>query len=89
MKKNKHPTEIPGYEGNLFKLVDFIVGELRFDEVKKLHQLLSERYLLESKKEEDLGHIKASGELLEASKTEGLTEKAIERLWIICKPYTK
>ena len=89
MKKNKHPTEIPGYEGRMNELVDFIVGKLRFDKGQEFHELLSKRYFLESEKEKEIGHPKAQKELLEISKSEKLTTEGLKKLWAICERYTE
>ncbi len=89
MKKNKHPLEVPGYEGRLDELVDFIVGKLRYDRTLEFHQLLSKRYQFESQRELDIGHPKASEILSEISLAEDQTTEKLGKLWAICKPHTE
>jgi hypothetical protein len=89
MKKNKHPTEIPGYEGRLDELVDFIVGKLRYDRVEEFHQLMSARYSFEAKKETRLFHPKATKRLRRLSKSERVSAKHAQALWKVCKPFTE
>ena len=89
MGKNKHPLEVPGYEGRLDELVDFIVGKLRYDRTLEFHQLLSKRYQFESQRELDIGHPKAAEILLDISLAEEQTTEMLGQLWVICEPRTE
>ena len=87
--KKIHATEIPHYEGNMEKLVEFLVGELRYDKLVKFHELLAKRYLLEAINEFARDRSNLSVALVKVSKSETDTATHMEEVWKICEPFTK
>lgn len=89
MEKKVHPTEIPGYEGRMAELVDFIVGELRYDQVVEFHALLARRYFKEAKRERERGRRVLAWQLEKMGISEHQAAETMLRVWDICRPHTK
>lgn len=89
MKNNKHPIEIKYYEGEMDELVDFIVGQLRYDKVVEFHQMLADRYLIESENEKCRSQEKLTEALAEVGVAEQIVVQKLKKVWEICEPYTE
>ena len=84
----KHTDTISHFENDFDSLTEEI-GNLKYDALALFLEKLSEKILIDGKKDESRDRTKLSSELFESSTQIKNAAKSIEKAWVICKPYMK
>ena len=83
-----HKSEVEKYQGTMGELARDI-GDLKYDALAEFLELLATKIEFDGKKDEARGRVKLSTNLFSAAENLKNSQKAIEKAWVICEPYTK
>ena len=87
MSCEKHKKIPPNYTGASLKDLAEEIGDLHYESLEELLNLVSQKLLRDSVKDRQRGRTKLANELTSAAANSGYASQAIGRAWKISKPY--
>jgi hypothetical protein len=86
MTENKHPTEVPHYEGNIPELVRNL-GRLDYRTLRTILEGLGDNLSSQARADEGRGREQLASALYESSRSLHKSVDNIDRVCRICEPY--